>query len=134
MAHQPIRRILHVRSRGPNRIIQIPFIHRPGIIRAKRRIITFIFRIQLLPTRPILRPCRPIPDHTQDTPSGIRRVERETFVRLHEARVSDAIVRRAHAYVPSGFLHDDAEDDADVDTRFSSDFLDGGFDLGDFCV
>ena len=63
---------------------------------------------------------------------GIARVESDAGVRLHDARVPDAVVRGADADVAAGFLHDDAQDDALVDAGLGADLLNGLLDEVDF--
>jgi hypothetical protein len=55
-------------------------------------------------------------------------------MRLHQPRVLDAIIRRLDPHIPPGFLHDDTQDDADVNAGFGRHTLNGGLDEADLGV
>ena len=130
--HEPVSDRLDIGTRGANWIIEIALIHRPRVVAAESLIVVAVPGVQLLQSVPRRRTLRTIADHLKNATLRVARVERDTGVGLHDARVTDAVVGRADADVAAGFLHDDAQDDARVDAGFGRDPLDGGLDVGDF--
>ena len=61
----------------------------------------------------------------------IARVESDTSVGLHDAGVTNTVVRGTDADVAARFLHDDAQDDAFVDAGLRADLLNGFLDEAD---
>lgn len=85
----------------------------------------------LLETRAVFGACCPVVDHTEDLLLGTGVVADVSavvgaVVVLHDARVGDAVGGCAYADAAVGFLDDDGEDEARVDT--------GGFRFGDDSV
>lgn len=70
----------------------------------------------------------------QNTAGRIFRVERNAVVGLHDARIVDAIVGAFNSNVPTGFLHDDAQDGAHVNARFPRYGFDGLLDEADLAI
>lgn len=50
---------------------------------------------------------------------------------LHQTWILDAVVGGDDAHASVGFLHDDGEDEAGVDTGGGRDALNGALDVGD---
>ena len=132
MTHEPVRNRLDISTRGAHRVVEVSLIHRPRVVAAESLIVVAVLGIQLLQSIARRRTLRTITDHLKDATLRVARVERDTGVGLHDARVPDAVVGGADAHVAAGFLHDDAQDDARVDAGFGRDSLDGGLDVGDF--
>ena len=53
---------------------------------------------------------------------------------LHQTGIVDSIIGRTHTNVPRRFLHDDAQDGANVDAGLPSDSFDGLLDVGNFAL
>ena len=132
MPHEPVSNRLNISTRGADRVIEISLIHRPRVVSAESLIVVAVLGIQLLQSISRRSALRTVADHLKDAALRIARIERDTGVGLHDARVPDAIVRRADADVTAGFLHDDAQDDTLIDAGFRRDPLDGGLDVCDF--
>ena len=132
VTHEPVRNRLDISTRGANRVVEVSLIYGPRVVAAESFIVIAVLGVQLLQSVPGRRTLRTIADHLKDATLRVAGIERDTGVGLHDARVPDAVVRRADADVAAGFLHDDAQDDARVDAGFGRDPLDGGLDVRDF--
>lgn len=134
VTHQPVGSLLHIIRRRAHGIVQVGLVHAAGVIPTEGLVVVPILGMQLLQPISILGALGAIADHLQDTSLGIGRVEGDAVVRLHDARVADAVVGGGDADVAAGFLNDDAEDAADVDAALARDLLDGLVDVVDLGV
>lgn len=132
MSHEPVGNRLDISASGANGVVEIILVHRSRVVAAESLVVVVVPCVQLLQAITGRSTLGTVADHLENAALGVAWVESDTGVGLHDARVTDAVVRGANADVAAGFLHDDAKDDAAVDAGLGGDLLNGSLDEGDF--
>lgn len=132
MSHEPVGNRLDISASGANRVVEIILVYGARVVAAESLVVVVVPSVQLLQAITGRSTLGTIADHLENAALGVARVESDTGVGLHDARVADTVVRGANADVAAGFLHDDAQDDAAVDAGLGGDLLNGSLDEGDF--
>ena len=128
MSHESVGNSLNISTGSANWVVEIILVHRARVVSAESLVVVAVPSIKLLQAVPRRGTLGTVANHLDDAAVGIVRVESDTSVGLHDARVTDAVVRGTDADVAAGFLHDDAQDDAFVDAGLGADFLNGLLD------
>lgn len=128
MSHEPVGNRLDISTGSANWVVEIILVHGARVISAESLIVVAVSSIQLLQAIPGRSALGTVANHLENAALGIIRVESDTSVGLHDARVTDTVVRGTDADVAARFLHDDAQDDAFVDAGLGADFLNGFLD------
>ena len=128
MSHEPVGNRLNISTGSANWVVEIVLVHRARVVSAESLVVVAVPSIQLLQAVPGRSTFGTVANHLEDAAMRIARVESDTSVGLHDARVTDTVVRGTDADVAARFLHDDAQDDAFVDAGLRADFLNGFLD------
>ena len=131
MSHEPIGNRLNISTGSANWVVEIILVHRARVVSAESLVVVAVPSIQLLQAVPGRSTLGTVADHLENAAMRIARVESDTSVGLHDARVTDTVVRGTDADVAARFLHNDAQDDAFVDAGLRADFLNGFLDEAD---
>ncbi len=131
MSHESVSNRLNISTGSADWIIEIVLVHGSRVVAAESLVVVVVPSIQLLQAISGRSTLGTIANHLENAALGVARVESDTGVRLHNARVAHAVVRGTNTDVTAGFLHDDAEDSASVDAGLGGDLLDGSLDEAD---